>query len=99
MEIKIGSIIVGIAALFLAIFKFKNFDSKISFFWIAFALLTQGFVNYFGQDLWLIFVALGTIVIGVIQGIRKKDKTYVLLVGVIAALIVQVLSFLFLNKH
>lgn len=99
MDIKIGNLIVGLVALFLALFKFKKTDSKIIFFWISFALLTQSFVNYLGHDLWLIFVALGTIVIGIIQGVRKRDKAYILLIGVILALIVQISYLVFFKNH
>jgi len=99
MEVKIGSLIVGLIALFLALFRFKNIDSKILFFWISFALLTQGFANYFGRDLWLIFLAFGTLVIGIVQGIRKRDKTYIPLTGVIIALMIQVIFFLFVRKY
>lgn len=99
MEIKIGSLIVGLTALFLALFRFKDTDSKIIFFWISFTLLTQSFVHYFNNDLWLILVAFGTLIIGIIQGIRKRDKTYILLIGVMMALMIQVCFLLFFKRH
>ncbi len=98
MDIKISSLVVGLIALVLAIFKFKDVDSKICFFWIALALLLQSFSNYLGKDLWVVIVAVGSMVIGIIQGIRKRDKTYILMVGTLFVMILQAFSLIYFKK-
>ena len=64
----------------MGIFKAKDLESRLVFFWLAFALITGAFsvISWNVRVSVIIATAMG---ISAFQGIRKKDKLYLICIA------------------
>lgn len=79
MKAIIRSLIPILGSLFLGVFKAKDLESRIVFFWFAFIFIIRSFPNdLIDFNMCVYLTILTSMGISIFQAIRKRDKIYLI---------------------
>ena len=98
-NVKFSSIVLVIWCLYIGIFKSQeDIEKKTLCFFLSFVFLILAFPKCLSMDIISLLFSSGAVLMGTFLGIKKRDKTYVILIGASLLLMTRIAFPLIISK-